>query len=81
MASCTREIGNAKLSLYTKKPSQTYQVLEGEIAELTSLVEEKPLQLALHGEKAGKWQSSSRLLSRNIVNLSREPESGQNWPP
>ena len=37
MASSTPEIANAKLSLYTKKPSQTFQVLQGEIAELVNL--------------------------------------------
>lgn len=31
------EIASAKLSMYTKAPNQTYQTLEGEIAELTSL--------------------------------------------
>ena len=37
MSSWSPEIANAKLSLYTKKPSQTYQSLEGEIQELVNL--------------------------------------------
>ena len=37
MSEWSPQIANAKLSMYTKSPNQTYQKLEGEISELTNL--------------------------------------------
>ena len=77
MTSWTPEIANAKLSLYKKKPSQTYQALQGEIAELVDLASrgEEPdtRQTWIKSRRVGVFKQAVSEEDRQLV--SRENQS------
>ena len=77
MTSWTPEIANAKLSLYKKKPSQTYQALQGEIAELVDLASrgEEPdtRQTWIKSRRVGVFKQAVSEDDRQLI--SRENQS------